>query len=509
MKNTFRASMTWLHTWCGLLLAWLLYAIFITGTASYYRPEITQWMQPELRPHVAAPAVLMERALGEIRRQAPDATTIYVRFPNDRDPGLQLNWQTPDGQRHAKVVDAETARLEARDSRGGEFFYRFHFQLQLPYPWGRFIACFAAVFMLVALVTGIVAHRQFFKDFFTFRPSKPGTRSWLDVHNLTGVLALPFYFMIAYSAQVIFVEMFMPWGKWATEPPALIAEATASQTAPPAPSAAPTPPSDIPPLPIAALVESYTARYGTLPLGTLYATGLGTERGVASFRPWADQEIAYDSRNTLNLHAVTGAPLTPPPNPGLFVRIHDVFYGLHMVRFAGPALRALFFLLGVMGSLLCATGLVMWTVKRRKRQEALRTEGRTGFGHWLVERLNIAVLIGFPLALSTIFWANRLLPFDLPQRGDLEVDIVFIVWGLTLIHAMVRPVMRAWREQLWTAAALFALLPFLDVVTTPDPGARLAFNLIVLVLGGLLAWAALRVQRGRRRPHAPHPETAP
>src|SRR5690606_2153643 len=160
MTRTFRTSMTALHTWCGLMLGWLLYAIFITGTASYYRPEITQWMQPELRPHRAEPAVLMDRALNEIRRQAPDATTIYVRFPNDRDAGLHLNWQTPDGARVVRVVDAETARIEARDSRGGEFFYRFHFQLQLPYPWGRYIASLAAAFMLVALFTGIVAHRQ-------------------------------------------------------------------------------------------------------------------------------------------------------------------------------------------------------------------------------------------------------------------------------------------------------------------------------------------------------------
>ena len=41
MNKSFRQSMAWLHTWTGLLLGWLLVAIFITGTSAYFREEIT------------------------------------------------------------------------------------------------------------------------------------------------------------------------------------------------------------------------------------------------------------------------------------------------------------------------------------------------------------------------------------------------------------------------------------------------------------------------------------
>ena len=37
-----RRSMAWLHTWSGLVVGWVLFAIFVTGTASYYRTEISQ-----------------------------------------------------------------------------------------------------------------------------------------------------------------------------------------------------------------------------------------------------------------------------------------------------------------------------------------------------------------------------------------------------------------------------------------------------------------------------------
>ena len=47
MKQSFRQSMTWLHTWTGLVVGWVLFFVFVTGTASYATQEITRWMQPE------------------------------------------------------------------------------------------------------------------------------------------------------------------------------------------------------------------------------------------------------------------------------------------------------------------------------------------------------------------------------------------------------------------------------------------------------------------------------
>ena len=56
--KTFRQSMAWLHAWSGLVVGWVLFAVFVTGTASYYRAEISQWMRPELRtePRPSGPA---------------------------------------------------------------------------------------------------------------------------------------------------------------------------------------------------------------------------------------------------------------------------------------------------------------------------------------------------------------------------------------------------------------------------------------------------------------------
>ncbi len=65
--------------------------------------------------------------------------------------------------------------------------------------------------MLVALVSGIVTHRRLFVDFFTFR-RRADQRGWLDAHNVTGVLALPFHVMITYTGLVTLASLYMPWG---------------------------------------------------------------------------------------------------------------------------------------------------------------------------------------------------------------------------------------------------------------------------------------------------------
>jgi hypothetical protein len=63
--------------------------------------------------------------------------------------------------------------------------------------------------MLVAIVSGVITHRRIFADFFTFRRNK-GQRSWLDAHNATAVLALPFHLMITYTGLITLMFMIMP-----------------------------------------------------------------------------------------------------------------------------------------------------------------------------------------------------------------------------------------------------------------------------------------------------------
>lgn len=213
MKESFTQSMDWLHTWGGLLFGWLLFAIFLTGTLTVFDKEITHWMQPELH-HLQPSHPNIEAAANQLEKLGPNAERWWVKFPYLREPVITIFWQDRGakgefGERRLDPVTGDV--LQVRETRGGDFFYRFHYQLHLK-RLGIWIVGAAAMVMLVALVTGLVIHRRIFKDFFTFRPQSLSHRAWLDVHNVTSVLVLPFHFMITFTGLVIFWTIYMPAG---------------------------------------------------------------------------------------------------------------------------------------------------------------------------------------------------------------------------------------------------------------------------------------------------------
>ena len=205
---------------------------------------------------------------------------------------------------------------------------------------------------------------------------------------------------------------------------------------------------------------------------------------------------------------------------GAAAETRGVMYALHLGRFSDYPLRWLYFLVSLAGTAMVGTGLVMWTVKRRAR---LPDPARPYFGFRLVERLNIAAIAGLSVAMAAFFWGNRLLPAEMVDRKVWEVDLLFIVWGATLLYALLRPAKRAWIELLWLAAALLILLPLLNGITT-DRGLLQSlaagdwlfagFDLTLLAFGGLHALLAIRTQRhqpkGRQavRKSKPAPQAA-
>ena len=182
--------------------------------------------------------------------------------------------------------------------------------------------------------------------------------------------------------------------------------------------------------------------------------------------------------------------------------------GLHVAHFAPPLLRALFFVSGLAGALMVATGALLWAVKtRQSHAKHIAATGRVPFGLRLVEALNLGVIAGLPIAFAAYFWANRLLPADMSQRSSMEIQAFFGAWAVAALLAQWKPTREMWRVLLWTGAGLFAGLPVLNAITTTShlwvtlrhgPLAVAGFDLTVLAIGigiGAAAWML-----GKRRP---------
>lgn len=509
----FRQANAWLHTWVGLLLGWLLYAVFLTGTLSFFQQEISFWMTPE--QHAALPDDnSAQRAMERLQQVAPDAANWGIKLPSERDPSLQVQWFEQGervGRRGGQRLTLDPANgepLQTRDTRGGSFLYRFHFELYgMPRVVARWIVCIATLLMLIAIVSGVVTHKKIFKDFFTFRPRK-GQRSWLDAHNATAVLALPFHFMITYSGLLLFMFMLMPWGvetAYKGDFQAYFNEAggRGGRGTPGVASPGSTAPQPAELTEIAPLLAQARQQW---PRGvsSIRINNPNTSRAVIELREnGGDSLIERGGSGQLRFNGVSGAALGEPKAtavPGANA-VYNVFTSLHLIRFAGPPLRWLFFLSGLLGTAMVATGLVLWVVKRLPERRKL---GRTPFGHRLVEVLNVGAVAGLPLAIAAYFWANRLLPVELAQRSDWEIRMFFVAWGLCVLHPMLRPHKQAWIEQLRVAAVLFVGLPLFGLGLShsglPSTLANgqwllVGIDLTLLVTAAVLGYAALALAR--------------
>ncbi|MFL1546923.1 PepSY-associated TM helix domain-containing protein [Pseudomonas sp. O39] len=515
MKEGFRQAMAWLHTWAGLIFGWLLFAIFLTGTLSYFKDEMTHWMQPEVRAYPLDDARSLAAAQTYLQQQAPNAARWFITLPDSRDPGLSVMWQDKldPGKRGNfihKVLDPVTGQpVQARESMGGEFFYRFHFQLQMPYPWGRWLSTIAAMVMFVALITGIITHKKIFKDFFTFRPRK-GQRSWLDGHNAVGVLVLPFHLMITYSSLVIFMNMVMPApiaASYGSDSRAFFNEVFPAINNAPALGQ----PGKL--LPLLPMFEQARTQWAGGHVGRLVVNNPSDVNASVNVVRAGSDSVVQDFGSTLSFSGTTGELLRVSGEQSLPAAISGSFYGLHMGHFAGPVLRWLYFICGLAGTAMIGTGLVIWLGKRQLKHAKTSV---MPFELRLVEVLNIASMSGLMLAIAGFFWANRLLPVSFAERSDWEINTFFIAWGLSLLHAVLRRGRQAWVEQLSLGALLFVAVPLLNALTTSQhlgvslasgDWAMVGFDLTCLASGLFLAWAAWKMQH--RMAPQPKVERAP
>ncbi len=178
--------------------------------------------------------------------------------------------------------------------------------------------------------------------------------------------------------------------------------------------------------------------------------------------------IISSSQPGMLFNGVSGALLSTSGDvEGAAVQTRGVLYGLHIGRFANPFLRGLFFLCGLAGCTMVATGLLLWAVKERQKfAKVVAHGGRVGWGLRLVDGLNIGAIAGVPIAIAAYFWANRLLPVGLAERPQTEISWFFIAWGVSMLAGLAWPTRRMWQIQLAVGGLLFAALPLLNAVTT-------------------------------------------
>jgi len=540
MFGNLRQSMSWLHTWFGLVLGYVLVVVFFFGSLSVFDREIDRWAIPETR-FAPQPMPSFDAMLAPIFRQiTPEASELaaarqrvggplptalpvksWSAYTTHRDPVLAMyaefaitnNPHDPNDEVYGHVtIDPRNGRLLPDDQLkiGSEFFYPMHIGLNLTWKnLGYWIVGLAALAMLAALVSGLIIHRRIFREFFTFRPHKQIQRSTLDLHNLSGVVALPFHFFFALTGLTIFAAMYFPVSETLLKPQAEAAAIATAQSKgmafTPAGVSAPLASVD------AMVLEAkrhWAARGMPGEVGYLFINHVGDRNSSVSIYRAGSDRVSLVGQ-AIHFEGPTGRVLYGEPASTLVSGINDFLTGLHLQHFEHWLLRWFYVFGGLSGCVCIVTGFLFF-VEKRKRQHA--KAGRVG-ARW-VDAMAVATVTGPLLAVLCMLVANRLLPPALPDRGGWEKAVFWAVWLLAFVHAAWRsaPVKLgglspAWREQCQGIALMACAAVLLNAITTGDHiGATLArgywpvaaLDLSLLVVAALAAIAASKLSRRRR-----------
>jgi len=460
--------------------------VFFFGSLSVFDREIDRWaieetrFEPQPMPSydtVLAPLfariapeeeeleAARERVGGPIDGALPAMN--WGAYTTHRDPVVSLyaefaieNPNDPDDHVHGHAtIDPRSGSILPDDQLevGSAFFYPMHYSLHLHWlDLGYWIVAIAALVMLAALVSGVVMHRKLFRELFTFRPEKNVQRSALDLHNLTGVVALPFHFMFPLTGLIIFAGIYFPLDETMLKPLAdkhAEAEALAKGLAF-EPAGEPAVLASVDAM-VAEAKRRWAARGMPGDVGFLSVNHVGDANAYVSvYRAGSDRVTLVGQ--AIHFEGPTGRVILEEPPPTAVSSINDFLVGLHLQHFEHWLLRWLYVLGGLSGCVCIATGLVFF-VGKRKRKHA--SDGIAA-ARW-VDALAVTTVTGMLAATLAMLVATRLLPSELAERDVWQERVFWLTWLLALAHGVYRsaPVQRAriapaWREQCWVVCVL-------------------------------------------------------
>jgi uncharacterized iron-regulated membrane protein len=501
--------MAWFHTWFGLLIGFLLFAVFWMGTLTVLDKEFDRWMHPESRTIQGECCALtgkqLETVLLKAREIAPQSDNIRLRLPTERTPMTLIRIVAPDKTLKTYFMDPDSGKVISNEQTlgGSGFFFPFHYKFNI--AWmnvGYYLLGIAGLSMMALLISGIVLHRKLLAEFFLFRPKKHTVRSLLDLHNLSSVVALPFHFIITFTGLLIFFSIYFPWATLA----AFDGDKAAAQKAM----------SGFINLPASGFIEDETQQRTSLKnipalvqaRETAWSKTLGEParadsiniRNLGDSNATLEVRRVFPARNiTMSTHADTLLLHTgellhahePKPIKGFTHWIN----GLHFVQFDHTALRVLYVIGGLLGCVMIHTGFLFWLESRRVRHHKSKLPGFT-----VVQALTVGGTLGMMIATAAFLVANQVIPPHLANRATLETNVFYSVWVLAIVWAFINATTHRrnqWLAPTWLFTSLCALAWLLNQINTGGMATALRLQemnsfaidvgLLIMVAGGTYA----------------------
>ena len=460
MDKTTKQNALNAHNWVGVFLSVLLFLVCLSGTVAVFHLEFERWEQPHIQEMDNVSPQVIEKAMDTFLAQNPEESHhLYVVFPTSDIPRLVV-----ENDHKAYFADQEGNLLEEESVSFTQMLVDLHLYLNLPQSWGMILVSALGAIICTLVITGIIAHKRMSKDAFKLRRGGNGQQAQIDLHNRFGLWAAPFHLVIGITgayfgmAGIILVtvatlnyngdrdavvnQIFTPDPVLAPQEgkPAIGKAFAQMETLAPEKS------------PIFLTVhevgepEQFIEIYAKAPNRMIYAEGYrfdtaGNFVGVAGyeFGEWGKQLVW-------------------------------AMYRLHFGDFAGMTSKWLYFVLGVMLTMLCVSGMEVWLSKKAHPP--------------LASRLWYSVVWGSVSALALTAIADMFI----------SGSLIAVFWCVMAVNTVLTVVLKRMTKPGWLLISGFSVLLLLTLYVVVHGEA--SFNVASLQLNipmlAYVVWSVLR-----------------
>lgn len=446
------------HSWLGVVSALLLFVVCFTGVVALFRYELAAWESPDLR--IAENRNIEDRISVDqaikiaVEKHGVREDEFFINLPSQRfGDRYRFGYHFEGKPFQELILDPYTGEpLRSSESNIARFLTKMHTDLNLPRPFGRYLVGFLGVLMMFSIISGIIAHRRYFKEIFQFRPGKNFKLTFTDMHKVMGAWGILFQLMIAFTGALIgligIFLIFVALAAYGGDQEAAI-EGFLGPHIEAIGNAAPM-------VSVDALIDKAQGHWDGFKAQFINVHAFGDE--VARVTVSGNMKANLAGANAITYDGVTGKPtfIADFMETGAGSRIYGASFILHYALFGGFLMKVLYMLLGTSMALMTTTGLMMWMEKRTNRNRS----------YYKLSSLNIGVSLGLVVATAVIFMANKLLP-ESEAKPSLEEAIYFAAWLLVIIWSFIRKDnFRLTKELFYLSALLFIAVPIANFIIT-------------------------------------------
>ena len=417
MDKEFIKRNTEAHGWLGLIISALLFIVFFTGSISFFRHEIEQWA---VQGHYQFEAYEPEEYLSisevfevALANRAYDPKEIQFVYPPTAEEPYYRSYILLDESVSGDLYDFLIIDPRSGDIVGSmddfflaDFMYILHYSLNLPY--GAYLIGFITLFFLFAIFSGVLIHaKDFIAGFFRYRPDGRKRSKLLDIHNVVGVISLPYTLMFAVTGLifnlVIIYQIAFAAILYQGDVDSLLEDAGIRTAVSEWQDEA----WQLPPIDF--LYKNQVDAWGVIPAQVRITNygDVGATMEIYGGEEFHNYGISYN----LSDQSVNFSDLEDEPN-AVSTGI-GIVGALHFGNFAGFDLRVIYFLLGIAVCVLIVTGNLLWVGQREKTMSGLKLA--------FVSNFTLACSAGLAVASAVAFLAERILPLGLNDRGGMMV----------------------------------------------------------------------------------------